>query len=260
MQDAILLSRIEDAGLNASAAWQQRWMDGWLVRFAPVKAKRARCVNAVADGRTGVAQKLELCEAIYAEVGLPLVVRITPFSQPADLDEQLAGSGMARIDDTRVMVLESLEFVSNAAPAAALPVGYRVEAIGPAAFAQLVGELRESPQAQRDAQAERLTQSPVPFQAFQVVAAEGTAVACGQFAIEAELVGLYDVFTTPAERGRGLARALCIRMLVAACERGARVAYLQVESDNHPARKIYHGLGFSDAYAYHYRTFEPARA
>ena len=41
---AALLSRIEDAGLNASAPPQQRWIDGWLVRYCPGKAKRARCI------------------------------------------------------------------------------------------------------------------------------------------------------------------------------------------------------------------------
>ena len=46
-----LLSRVEDAGINASAPPQQRWVDGWLLRFSPGKAKRARCVQAVADGR-----------------------------------------------------------------------------------------------------------------------------------------------------------------------------------------------------------------
>jgi predicted GNAT family acetyltransferase len=35
---------------------------------------------------------------------------------------------------------------------------------------------------------------------------------------------------------------------------------LQVESDNVPARSIYHRLGFTDAYAYHYRTRDPSAA
>ena len=56
--DAALLSRVEDAGLNASAPPQQRWLDGWLVRFSPGKAKRARCVNAVAAGRLPLDEKL----------------------------------------------------------------------------------------------------------------------------------------------------------------------------------------------------------
>ena len=56
--DPALLSRIEDAGLNASAPPQQLWLDGWLVRFSPGKAKRARCVNAVALGRLPVDERL----------------------------------------------------------------------------------------------------------------------------------------------------------------------------------------------------------
>ena len=38
--DRKLLIRAEDAGLNASAPPQQLWLDGWLVRFSPGKAKR----------------------------------------------------------------------------------------------------------------------------------------------------------------------------------------------------------------------------
>ena len=54
--DPLLLSRIEDAGLNASAPPQQRWLDGWLVRLSPGKAKRARCIHAVAVGRRPLAR------------------------------------------------------------------------------------------------------------------------------------------------------------------------------------------------------------
>ena len=82
---------------------------------------------------------------------------------------------------------------------------------------------------------------------------EGTAVACGQFSIEAGLVGLYDVFTEPTSRRLGLGRTLCEHMLTLARRQAANVGYLQVEGDNHAARSIYQRLGFSDAYAYHYR-------
>jgi len=78
-------------------------------------------------------------------------------------------------------------------------------------------------------------------------------LACGQFAREAELVGLYDVYTRESARGQGLARLLCERLLSLAVKEGGRVSYLQVEADNHAARAIYHRLGFSDQYSYHYR-------
>jgi ribosomal protein S18 acetylase RimI-like enzyme len=247
--DPDLLSRIEDAGLNASAPPQQRWVDGWLLRFSPGKAKRARCINAVAQGRLPIAAKLAACAAVFNEAQLPLFVRITPFSKPEGLDDQLASLGMPRVDDTRVMVCMSLDHIS----ALPLPAGQRIERLGHDPFAQLVGHLRGSPLAHRQAHAQRLALAPVPFQGFVVKSRDGEAVACGQIVMESELVGLYDVFTASAHRGHGLARALCTQMLLVAREQGAGVAYLQVEADNAAARRVYHGMGFVDAYSYHYR-------
>jgi hypothetical protein len=103
-----LLSRIEDASLNASAPSQQRWMDGWIVRYSPGKARRARCVNAVAGGRLPTAQKLQRVRELFDAAGVPLVVRITKFSQPPGLDDELAGLGYAKLDATLVLVKPDL--------------------------------------------------------------------------------------------------------------------------------------------------------
>lgn len=250
-----LLSRIEDAGLNASAPPQQRWVDGWLVRFSDGKAKRARCVNAVAAGRMLVAERLAACEQVYADAGLPMIVRITPFTLPLGLDDVLAAQGLKRIDDTRVMVHTAL----GTHTALSLPVGATLLPVGLEAFAQTVGALRGSPLAQRQAHAVRLLNAPVPFSAFEL-RIDGQPATCGQMATEGGLVGLYDVFTTPTFRGRGFARVLCSQLLARAVSGGAQQAYLQVEGDNHAARSVYHRLGFIDAYAYHYRTRDPAAA
>ncbi len=251
-----LLSRIEDAGINASAPPQQRWVDGWLLRYSPGKAKRARCVQAVADGRLPLAERLALCQAVMDGAGLPLVVRITPFSRPSGLDAALAALGWNRQDDTRVMV-------ATQCPAVAEPLsaGLLWQRLDGAAYAEVVGALRGSPPAQRQAHAQRLALSPVPYQGWVLRQADvgtsagaGPVLACGQSAAEADLVGLYDVFTAPQARGQGLARLLCSRLLAQAHAAGARCAYLQVDADNHAARSVYRRLGFADAYAYHYRT------
>ena len=252
--DPALLSRIEDAGLNASAPPQQLWLDGWLVRFSPGKAKRARCVNAVAAGRLPIDDRLRACEAVFAEASLPMILRITPFTLPQELDAVLASQGLHRFDDTRVMALTDL---STLAAETALPPGAEIHATGLEAFAQRVGSLRGSPLSQRQAHGQRLQNSPVPFHAVKMHV-DSELVACGQFAIEGPLVGLYDVFTAPNARGRGYARALCRKMLRQAHTRGAKSAYLQVEGDNHAARAVYRRLGFNDAYAYHYRTRDPS--
>ena len=252
--DTNLLSRIEDAGLNASAPPQQRWLDGWLVRFSPGKAKRARCVSAVAVGRLPVDERLAACAQVFEAAKLPLIVRLTPFTSPPELDSLLEAQGLARFDDTRVMAVADLPTFD--APTAC---DLSIQAFGPEAFAERVGGFRGSPLAQRQAHAERLLNSPVPFFAFELHV-DGAPAACGQFALEGDLAGLCDVFTAESARGRGLAATLCKHLLSQAHSRGARHAYLQVESDNHAARSVYHRLGFTDAYAYHYRTRDPSAA
>lgn len=253
--DPHLLARIEDAGLNASAPPQQRWMDGWLVRYCAGKAKRARCINAVALGLRPVEHKLADCAELFAAADLPLIVRITPFTLPATLDAHLAAQGLARFDDTHVMVLSDLGALTHPP----LTPDWVVREIAVEPFAQRIGALRGSPLAQRQAHAQRLANSPVPFTAFEL-RANDEVLACGQFALEGDLVGLYDVFTAPQARGRGLARLLCQHLLATALSRGAAHAYLQVDSGNAAARAVYFRLGFVDGYRYHYRTRDPQSA
>ncbi|MFG5408054.1 GNAT family N-acetyltransferase [Piscinibacter sakaiensis] len=225
-------------------------LDGWLLRLLPAKAKRARCVNAVARGRLPLDEKLARAAAACRAAGVPLVVRITPFTEPPELEAELAARGWGRLDDTRVMWRSGLD----TAPAAALPDGLRLVATDPAHYAEQVGAWRGTPPPQRRAHAARLQVSPVPYRAWLLQADGGQALAGGQIACEDDLVGLYDVYTAPPARGRGLARALCSRLIAAAAAEGARHAYLQVEHDNLAARAVYHRLGFRDAYAYHYRA------
>lgn len=244
--DDPLLSRIEDAGLNASAPPEQRWLDGWLLRFSPGKAKRARCINAVADGRSPLADRLAWAQAAYTEAALPLILRVTPFTRPASLDDDVAALGWRRFDDTRVMVWRDFAPTSG---------NLRPRPVSATAYAEIVGQLRGTPPNQRAAHAQRMRASPVPYEGF-VLEEGGEILACGQSVREADLVGLYDVFTAPAARGRGMAGTLCRWLLAQAAQAGARHAYLQVDGDNGQARSVYSRMGFQDAYRYHYRTPE----
>jgi GNAT superfamily N-acetyltransferase len=262
-----LLARVEEAGLNASAPPQQLLYDGWLLRFSPGKAKRARCVNALAAGHLPLQEKLDYVHALFAQHKLPAIIRITPFAQPAGLDAQLAAQGWHQFEDTRVMTADLTGLQGNNAISMKLlgqnaletrmniaSTGLKLERPNVTAFADIVGTLRGSPAEQRRAHAQRLAGSPVPFEPFALNDARGVAVACGQIAREGTLVGVYDVFVREDARGKGIAAALTATMLRHAATQGASTAYLQVDANNTAARAVYTKFGFADAYGYWYRA------
>jgi ribosomal protein S18 acetylase RimI-like enzyme len=256
--EAELLARVEEAGINASAPREQLWIDGWLVRFSPGKAKRARCIQAVANGRLPIETRLNRCLHVYTEAGLRPYFRITPFSQPPELDRHLAEMGMERIDDTRVMIAPLPLTGPDVATSGEASGVVRFATSDADAFARWIGSERGSTEAEIAAHTTRLRNAPVLHHAVLVIDVDGTAIAGGQVVQEDGLAGLYDVHTVATARRRGIAEALCRHLLAHASARSANLAYLQVDAANDAARRVYRRLGFEDAYSYHYRS-PPAR-
>ena len=250
-----LARRAELAGLNAASAPREARVDGWLLRLSPGKAKRSRCVNAIEGGTLPLDEILRRCRASFDQAQLPLMLRLTPFSQPADLDERLAAMGWTAFDPADVMVLPSLD-------------GFRDEAglapLSPAEYAALIGGLRGSSAVEIDAHARRLEQASVRHQAFKLER-DGMLLACGQVAIDPGpdgssadgIAGLFDIFTPEDQRGRGHGLRLCAALLAVARRQGAANAYLQVGAANEPAKRLYARLGFLQAFRYHFRSDDP---
>lgn len=250
-----LARRAELAGLNAASSPREAQVEGWLLRLSPGKAKRSRCVNALAGGTLPLDDLLRRCRASFEQAGLPLILRLTPFSQPADLDDQLAAKGWIRFDPADVMVLPSLDAFADA---------NGLMSLSPVEYAALIGALRGSSAEEIDGHARRLEQASVPHQAFKMEH-DGVLLACGQVAIDpgpdgapaGGMAGLFDIFTPEDQRGRGHGLRLCAALLAEARRQGALSAYLQVGAENAAAQRLYDRLGFLQAYRYHYRSDDP---
>ncbi|HYC37106.1 MAG TPA: GNAT family N-acetyltransferase [Usitatibacter sp.] len=235
--------RLEELSLNSSAPPGQLLYDGWLLRFLPGKAKRARSVNAVYPSRLALDEKIARCERAYGAARLPLLFRITPFCQPPGLDEDLARRGYGRFDTTAVesaRIDPCLERDGDAQP------------MNLAAWIEAVGELRGSPVEHRASHRARLESVGLTLRAVAVQEA-GRVVATGLAMIEDDSVGLFDIVTREDARRRGHARAVVAGLLRTAWELGARNAYLQVSGDNEGARRLYRQFGFEERYLYWYR-------
>lgn len=240
--------RIEEAGLNALQTQRQLFYDGWILRLSAGKAKRARSVNAHFGSTLPLAHKIDYCERLYSQQGLPPLFRMTPFNCPADLETALAARGYEAFDETLVQAaqLEQAPSVPDAAD------GVEIATLSADAFVEAAGELRASSAAQRDAHRERLANSPLDKRCVGIRAG-GRVVCTAQVAIDGGLVGVYDVVTADDVRGNGYATLACASLLSWAWQHGANSAYLQVNADNAPAVAIYKKFGFATVYTYHYR-------
>jgi GNAT superfamily N-acetyltransferase len=241
-------ARIEEAGLNALQTTRQLFYDGWLVRLSPGKARRARSVNPNFGSSLPLDAKIEYCEALYAQHGLPTLFRMTPFSQPKELDRALEAREYVAAGQTLVQAARL-----DAPPA--LPDHARdvaLEAIDTADFVEVLGDLRGSTPVQRAAHLERLVHLPL-IKRHAAVRVDGRIVCAAQVAIDAGLVGVFDVVTAQDARGNGYATLACADLLHWGWQQGARVAYLQVDAVNAPAIAAYRKFGFETVYTYCYR-------
>ena len=242
------LKRIEESSLNVLQTQRQLFFDGWLLRLSPGVAKRGRSVNPHFGSSLPLADKFAYCERVYAQQGLPVLFRLTPWSQPSHIEAALAARGYEAFDETLVQAAKL-----DRPPA--LPDhddDVVVDAPDALAFVEAVGELRESTPLQREAHRERLMNSPLGKRHLVVWA--GKRVVCtAQAAIEGNVVGLFDVVTAESARRRGFATLACASLLSWAWQHGAQLAYLQVTANNTPAIASYRKFGFATAYTYHYR-------
>ena len=235
--------RLEELGLNSSAPPGQLLYDGWLLRLLAGKAKRARSVNAVYPSTLPLAQKVAYCERLFGAAGLPTLFRITPFSQPAELDRELEARGYGRFDLTAVESCAIDPHRLGGARARELPLAPWIDAIA---------KLRDSPHEHRRAHLARLEGMPLALRPV-AVEEEGRIVATGLAMVEDDCAGLFDIVTAESARRRGHARTIVASLLAAAWELGARHAYLQVNAQNVAARRLYAQFGFEERYMYWYR-------
>ena len=236
--------RIEELSLNSSAPPGQLLYDGWIVRLAPGKAKRARSINPFFASVLPLDEKLAYCASLYEQAGLPLLFRMTPFCQPADLDAELEHRGYGLLEKTSV----------RSAPIAA-PAGRAPEPEPLGEWIDAVARLRGSTAAQREAHRARVDGLPLAKRALSLREG-GEVIATGLAIVEGDCAGLFDIVTHPEARRRGHGRRLVEALLATAHGLGARHAYLQVESGNAAAIALYDEFGFAERYTYAYRGRE----
>ncbi len=237
---------LEELSMNAWPALQTMLYDGWVLRFANGYTKRANSVNPLYASGRDVDEKLQACETLYRDKGLPVVFKMTAESQPDTLDARLAARDYQVDALTSVQLLDLSRWADDATDAADLAASETEE--WQAAFCRL-----SRIAGNRQATHRQMLDAILPAKCFAAARAEGHIVACGLGVVQDGHIGLYDIVTDAGWRRQGYGERLMRSLLGWGRSQGAHTAYLQVMLNNAPALRLYAKLGFREAYQYWYR-------
>jgi GNAT superfamily N-acetyltransferase len=239
---------LEDIGADAWPAATTARLEGWRLSLDRGVTRRANSVLPNAE------QPVDDVDALIGEVerryrakGLRPCFKLTAAAEPADLDRRLERRDYRSEGHSLVLVADVTTIAPPASPEITVALEDRptqawLDACWPAA--QYAAE--------RSARQAIVARLRLP-RAFGL-ARLGSALGGAALAVaDRGWVGLTAVHTLPEQRRRGVAQSLLRSLTDWAIGQGVERLYLQVERDNAPARKLYAGLGFTEAYSYHYR-------
>ncbi|ATG54572.1 hypothetical protein CFK41_07195 [Brachybacterium ginsengisoli] len=239
------------------AGWQplQRLdADGFAVLRSRGVTRRAHSIIALeppADGPE-LAAALERVESLVAMAGERPTHRILEDITPPALEDLLAERGDEATGSSEILELPLTGTLPRPHPSAVIATGALDEDWFDAAW-------RLAP---RDGEGARDTLHDIlagtPSVQVRLPAGEEPDAGVGRAALvtagKETLVVMNMIAVDPAQRRRGLGRALSGTLLALAAVQGAKRALLEVESDNTPARTLYRSLGFRRIGGYHYRV------
>jgi len=242
---------IERAAFETWPAAEAVPLGGWWLRFNHGVTQRGSSVwPGPGASELSLAARIDAAERFYAERGTTASFQLSPAADPPELDAALALRGYEASPHP-----VSVE-IAAPAPLATWALPHGVEALCADALSEEWFELsgRQGRFRGDDVLVYRALLERLAGRAgFALVRVDGRAAAVGLGVLAPPWAGVFSMLTLPDQRGSRLGEAVLAAIARWAQERGARRLFLQVESDNASARRLYARAGFVPRYAYHYR-------
>ena len=237
----------EELARVTSRGWrpvESEQLGEWELRAAGGYTRRANSVLPLGDPGCPLDAALAAVRRWYGERGLPAYVQT---ATGAEGTQELLGAELERRGWVREVSAEV--WIGALAPLADRPAGADVVLTREADEAWLARYQRKGV-----SEVALRVLSAGPSVWFATVPGEpgGAPAAIGRCVVDGRWAGFAAVEVDPGRRRQGLATEVMAALARRALAEGASAGWLQVESDNAPARALYTGLGFSRHHAYHH--------
>jgi N-acetylglutamate synthase len=235
--------QIEAATALGWPAQDEVTIAGWRVFAGLGPVGRVNSCWPLAFDGGDVETAIDQVEVFYRSKGLaPQFKAIVGGARPLDLRERLAQRGYQRASHVAVMTL-----------GIALEPPMHDVAISPFVTKAVADVVTQTSPTALDGQERNdiLARIPNPS-AFGSIVVNGDIAAVGLATFTGESAGIAAMRTKPEHRQKGYAQSILRAVGRAARLSGATTLWLQVETDNAPANRLYRGEGFQ--VAYHYET------
>lgn len=245
---------LQERVARALPAEHVQHIGGWWLRHSANSSWWTGTVLPHGDaGRDDLPRMISAAESFYAGFGVTTRFQVSPGACPADLDATLARRGYRRDSPMSLQTASTVDVRAQARPdglrirldesptTAWFDVWYAVHGSGidPERECKMLGRVSRP-------------------SAYASALEGDEVVAVGRAVVDAGWAGVFGMATLPEVRGRGAARSILASLAGWATARGADGMYLQVESDNDPALRLYDDTGFTEVCGYHYRTQSPS--
>lgn len=232
---------LEERLVNVWPAVTTLMIDGWVVRFANGYSGRANSASALVPGAKVSGALLAHVETLYRAQGLKPQFRLSPVAAP-ETGSFLLAHGY-RVKDEALSMTLALDKEAAADPRVHIAVSPQQ--------AWLDGISARQEESKRSPEHLLAIVSRVELPAAYATLREtGTDLGFAYSAIDRGMAEIGLVMVDEKARGRGLGRALVTSLMHWAKSNGASRAFLQVDTGNAPALKLYEALGFRRAYLY----------
>ena len=247
--DCKTIEELEQIACESWMARETRNLGGWLLRANDGITRRANSVFPLADPECGLDKALNQVIEFYNSRGILPRFQMTEISSPPALDDFLVSQGWT-------YGLEVYIEVSPIKTVLEKPTELQVELLstptGDWMDAYII--VSEHKESNPNIRKELMIRSPLNkvFAAGKIddaIAGVGIGVVCGDW------VGLFSIGTLHEYRRRHVATAVSREIAAWGLDQGATQSYLQVETRNEPANKMYSRLGFKPCYKYWYRDY-----